>query len=255
MSSLFDDKITRGSRTSLQDQILAALLRKIDDGTYPPGSQLPTERQIAEALGVSLAPVRVAMKQLELSGHVERTQGRGTFVVERPVRYELQLMSSSTDSLRRAGVPFSVEVVDQSISSPSAEVSAQLGLSPEGTAFHLVRVVTVRSQAAILLESWVSQDFMGDIVGDEIFDRGESLYGLLAKNGAVQRRASGRVNIHYASVWEADLLGIAFGTPLLALNSVNYDVDDRPIDWSRSLYDPARFALEMDRVSDTDESK
>src|SRR6478609_3517183 len=171
MSELPPFKVTRGSRVTLQDQILRAILQKIDDGTYGPGDRLPTERQIAEAMGVSLAPVRVAMKQLELSGHVERTQGRGTFVVERPVQYELRLMSSSTDSLRRAGVPFSVEVVDQSIGAPPAAAAAKLALEADEPAFHLLRVVAVRSRPAILLESWIAQQYLGDVVDDEIFDQ------------------------------------------------------------------------------------
>lgn len=248
MSDLSHLKVTRGSRVSLQDQILRALLQKIHDGTYGPGDRLPTERQIAEAMGVSLAPVRVAMKQLELSGHVQRTQGRGTFVVERPVQYELRLMSSSTDSLRRAGVPFSVEVVDQSIGTPPADVAEKLSLAAEETAFHLLRVVAVRSRPAILLESWVAQQYLGEIVDDEIFDRGESLYGILAKNGVVQQHASGQVSIGYASETEADLLAMPFGTPLLDLTSITYDSAGHPIDCSRGLYDPGRFSLEMDQA-------
>jgi GntR family transcriptional regulator len=246
MSLDFEGAVTRGSRASLQDQILRALLRRIDDGSYSPGDRLPTERQIAEAMGVSLAPVRVAMRQLELSGYVERTQGRGTFVLERPVQYELRLMSSSTDSLRRAGVPFSIDVVDQSTTTPPSDVAERLALEPDEAAFHLLRVVTVRTRPAILLESWVARRFVDGLEDDTIFDRGESLYGVLAKNGVVQRRAAGQVGIRYASDSEADLLGMPFGTPLLELSSVTFDVDDRPIDSSRGLYDPTRFTLEMD---------
>lgn len=246
MTDVTQFKVTRGSRVSLQDQILRALLEKIDDGTYGPGDRLPTERQIAEAMGVSLAPVRVAMKQLEQSGHVERTQGRGTFVVERPVQYELRLMSSSTDSLRRAGVAFFVEVVDQSLATPPAEVAAKLALEADEPVFHLLRVVEVRTRPAILLESWVSRVFMGELVDDAIFDQGESLYGALAKNGVVQQRASGQVGICYATQWEAELLAMPFGSPLLDLTSVTYDPAGRPVDCSRGLYDPSRFSLEMD---------
>lgn len=243
---IFKGAVTRGSQVSLQDQILRALVRSIEDGTYGPGDQLPTERKIAEAMGVSLAPVRVAMRQLELSGHVERSQGRGTFVIEGPVRYELRLMSSSTDSLRRAGVPFTVEVVDQSIAAPPPQVAADLRLGSEDPAFHLLRVVAVRSRPAILLESWVSTQYVGDLFDDEIFDRGESLYRMLSKNGVVQHRASGQISIRRVSESEADLLGMAFGTPMLELTSITFDAEGLPIDCSRGLYDSGRFSLEMD---------
>ncbi len=180
-------KIVRGSRISLQDQILRAIVKDVEDGTLRPGDQLPPERALAEATGASLAPVRAALKQFELAGYLTRTQGRGTFVAERPVQYELRLMSSSTDSLRRAGVTFEVDVVDQSIAIPPAEAAKRLNLEPQSSAFHLLRVVTVRDAPSILLESWVGEAFMGDLVNDEIFDRGGSLYGALRKNGVEQR--------------------------------------------------------------------
>lgn len=239
-------KIVRGSRVSLQDQILRAIVKDIEDGSLRPGDQLPTERNLAELTGASLAPVRAALKQLELAGYVTRTQGRGTFVAERPVQYELRLMSSSTDSLRRAGVTFSVEVVDQSIATPPAEVAKRLDLDPKTEVFHLLRVVTVRESPSILLESWVGEPFLGDLVDDDIFDRGGSLYGALNKNGVEQRRAAGQVSVHKLLDWEADLLAMPFGTPLLALTSVTYTADGTAIDWSRGLYDSARFSLEMD---------
>jgi GntR family transcriptional regulator len=239
-------KIVRGSRISLQDQILRAIVKDIEGGNLLPGDRLPTERGLAEATGASLAPVRAALKQLELAGYVIRTQGRGTFVAERPVRYELRLMSSSTESLRRAGVTFSVDVVDQSIAIPPASAAESLNLEPQTTAFHILRVVTVRDAPSILLESWVGEAFMGDLVNDDIFDRGGSLYGALKKNGVEQRRALGQVSIHKLLESEADLLGMSFGAPLLALTSVTYTGDGTPIDWSRGLYDSARFSLEMD---------
>lgn len=239
-------KIVRGSRISLQDQILRAIVKDIEDGTLRPGDRLPPERNLAELTGASLAPVRAALKQLEMAGYVTRTQGRGTFVTERPVQYELRLMSSSTDSLRRAGVAFTVDVVDQSIGVPPVEVTERLGLEPQSAAFHLLRVVTVRDAPSILLESWVAEAFIGDLVNDDIFDRGGSLYGALTKNGVEQRRAAGQVTIHNLLEWEADLLGVPFGTPVLALTSVTFTADGTPIDWSRGLYDSARFSLEMD---------
>ena len=197
-------------------------------------------------MGASLAPVRVALEQLEQIGYIERTQGRGTFVLEKPVHYELRLMSSSTESLRRAGVDFQVDVVDQSVAVPPADVAEQLEVDADESAFHLLRVVTVRNRPSILLESWIGRDFMGDLVGDDIFDRGGSLYAVLNKNGVVQARATGEVRIHNTLDWESDLMGIAFGSPLLLLKSSTFTAEGRPIDASRSLYDSSRFSFELD---------
>ena len=49
-----------------------------------PGSRLPTERQLAESLGVTRTSVRRALMVLEAEGRISREVGRGTFLREEP---------------------------------------------------------------------------------------------------------------------------------------------------------------------------
>ena len=53
-------------------------------GEYPPGSRLPSERQLAEQLDVSRPTVREALRILEEEGQITRRVGIGTFVSEVP---------------------------------------------------------------------------------------------------------------------------------------------------------------------------
>lgn len=53
----------------------------IESGTFQAGDRLPSERQLAEALGVSRVAVREALKVLESAGRVAIRRGAGTFVV------------------------------------------------------------------------------------------------------------------------------------------------------------------------------
>lgn len=65
-------------------RIAADLRQKIADGTYPPGSRLPTIRELAETYDVSEEPVRTALRTLEDEGWTEGQQGKGVFVSARP---------------------------------------------------------------------------------------------------------------------------------------------------------------------------
>src|SRR5215467_14297483 len=47
-----------------------------------PGDKLPSERELAETLGVSRSSIRDAIRSLELMGLVEPRQGAGTIVCE-----------------------------------------------------------------------------------------------------------------------------------------------------------------------------
>ena len=60
---------------------LATLLRgDILSGKLADGAQLESELQLAETYGVSVMPVRQALKSLEAEGLLMRQRGRGTFV-------------------------------------------------------------------------------------------------------------------------------------------------------------------------------
>ncbi len=75
------------SRDVLSDQIEDHLLQAILTGAYPPGSRI-VETRVARELGVSQAPVREALRDLEALGVVEITSFRGARV-RRPSKAEL----------------------------------------------------------------------------------------------------------------------------------------------------------------------
>ena len=64
----------RGIADDLQD--------RIHTGQYPPGSKLPTYREIAELYEVSQATAYRAVSLLADRGAVEGESGRGVFVVD-----------------------------------------------------------------------------------------------------------------------------------------------------------------------------
>lgn len=57
----------------------------IESRAIPPGSRLPNELELAEAMGVSRGTVRAALSLLQQQGLLWRRQGIGTFVSEMPM--------------------------------------------------------------------------------------------------------------------------------------------------------------------------
>jgi DNA-binding FadR family transcriptional regulator len=66
----------------LYRQIADQLRQLIDDGEYSVGSRLPTERELAEKLGVSRPTVREALIALEVEGRLRIRVGSGIYVIE-----------------------------------------------------------------------------------------------------------------------------------------------------------------------------
>jgi GntR family transcriptional repressor for pyruvate dehydrogenase complex len=61
-------------------EIVEQLKNMMSDGELKPGNKLPSERDMAESLGVSRASVREALTALEAMGILDMRPGEGTFV-------------------------------------------------------------------------------------------------------------------------------------------------------------------------------
>lgn len=61
-------------------QAESALIAAILDGSFPPGSTLPAERQLAVQLGVTRPPLREAIQRLARDGWLTVAQGKPTLV-------------------------------------------------------------------------------------------------------------------------------------------------------------------------------
>jgi DNA-binding FadR family transcriptional regulator len=67
----------------LYQQVADSLRKQIQSGAMPPGSRLPSEKVLAQQLGVSRPTVREAMIALEIAGLVEIRTGSGSYVRQR----------------------------------------------------------------------------------------------------------------------------------------------------------------------------
>ncbi|MGW6917868.1 GntR family transcriptional regulator [Kitasatospora sp. NPDC054939] len=65
---------------ALHKQVAVAMRQAIAAGEWPPGTQLPTETDLAQKYGVSRPTVRLAVAALRGEGLLDVKQGRGTFV-------------------------------------------------------------------------------------------------------------------------------------------------------------------------------
>ncbi|MFZ5790932.1 MAG: FadR/GntR family transcriptional regulator [Pseudomonadota bacterium] len=81
-----------------RDRSVEKLTRFLAGGRYPPQSQLPPERELAQMLGLSRSALREGLEILEAEGRIWRHVGKGTFVGGRPVEgsVNLGLLSAMT---------------------------------------------------------------------------------------------------------------------------------------------------------------
>lgn len=84
-------------REPISSEVAQILVRHLLGGDYQPGQRLPSERMLAESLGVGRSVVREALKSLTLLGLVQVRPGDGTYLQSRgsdllPVSFEWGLL-------------------------------------------------------------------------------------------------------------------------------------------------------------------
>ncbi|KVQ61106.1 hypothetical protein WT22_16810 [Burkholderia territorii] len=94
----------------ISEEINAQIRQQIASGALPPGSRLPTERELAEQFAVSRMAVREGMRTLESAGLVVLKKGRhgGAFVTETSAKLISQQIHDMLE-LGRATLPMLME--------------------------------------------------------------------------------------------------------------------------------------------------
>jgi len=88
----------------LYQQIIDGLKRDISEGRLPAGTPLPSFRQLAEQLMVSLITVKRAYEELEREGIIYRRQGLGTFVAENGDDRSRRIKAQRAEQLMREAI-------------------------------------------------------------------------------------------------------------------------------------------------------
>lgn len=146
----------------LYQDLAQKLLAEIAAGTWPVGSRLPAERDLAQTYAVSRPTVREAIIALEVRGLVEVRIGAGTYVVKLPGNEKLANFDVSAIELTEARLLFegeaaalaATQITDGEIAEIAALVDAiaRENHAPEGTvqadeAFHLAIARATRNTA------------------------------------------------------------------------------------------------------------
>ena len=75
--------ISRSDGRPMYLQIMEQIRRRIAAGDWPPGTQMPSIRQLAVALRVSVITVKRAYRELEQQGAIVTRHGKGSVVAPR----------------------------------------------------------------------------------------------------------------------------------------------------------------------------
>jgi GntR family transcriptional regulator len=236
--------ISRGSPVPLHHQLRQVLQDQIERGSLRPGQQIPHERQYAEHLGISLAPVRQALLDLVRQGYLHRVRGKGTFVRDDKVTEKISLLGSFTDSLRSQGIEPAFTVTCAQNQSPPRDVRDAFDTKPRRL-FRLDRLASVADGPLALLTAWLDPARFPDLGAQDF--AAVPLYATLERLYGVQMgRALSTIEVVQVRDDEAALLQLTPGASALQVQGTTFDQDDRATEVSRVLYRADRFTFSLE---------
>jgi GntR family transcriptional regulator len=194
------------------------------------GQELPSERKLSEALGISRVTVRRALDELARDGRLRRRQGAQTRVVERVQKALSKVTGFSEELLARGSRPGHRWLSRQTVLPMPSEALA-LGLSAQDHVVRLVRIRTADDQPLAIERAVIPQSILPD--GGLV---GHSLYEVLRSLKAEPVRGAQRIRAGIMTPEEATLLDADAGAPLLIIERRCYLADGRPVEFTETRY-------------------
>lgn len=213
-------------------------LRRLIERDLQVGTQLPNERELSVLYGVSRITIRQALAGLELDGYVERRQGAGTFVSDRPkvVQHDFGLTTPWKERFAAGGhTAASVALREDDEPQPWELVRLLPDSSRCAPVRHFKRAHQVDGRPIGITDSWINLDRVPDIAGTELVD------GSMSKTLATQFGITNVTWDHFLEVGvatqeDAAELRTTVGAPVILVWSASHSPDGALVETSRTLW-------------------
>jgi len=235
-------------RQPLYYQLKSLIEERIESGQWPPGAQLPSERELCDQFKISRITVRQAIAELVVEGRLTRAHGRGTFVASRVEQRLSHLTGFTQDMQARKQQPGSRVLQLETVPAPPP-VARSLRLQAAEPVVLLKRLRLADGEPMAVETAYLPDHLCHDLLKEKFEDR--SLYKLLKeKFDIVSARAEQQLRSVACPATEAKLLGIRTGSPVLHIYRTTFNRENLPFEHVESFYrgDKYVFYAELNHV-------
>lgn len=228
-------------------QIEEQLKQQIQQGDFPIGTSIPSERELSERFLVSRMTVRQSITNLVNDGLLYREKGRGTFVASPKVEQPLNGLTSFTEDMESRGMVPSSKLIGFDILEPESDVAQELRLGEGDQVYFVERIRFADDKPMAIERTYLPVKQFPDLT-EKSFQG--SLYAVIENKQQLKiSHATQRMEAGLVKKEDAVLLQIQAPAAVLLIERISFLEGDLPFEVVRSTYraDRYKFTTEIQR--------
>jgi GntR family transcriptional regulator len=236
---LFEAIAPEAAGMPLYRVVKRSLLNAIESGSCPPGETLPSETDIANAMGVSIGTLRRAVDELAAEHILVRRQGRGTFVATHGAdRFLYQFFHvERADGVREVPV---VDVVSFERLRAEAEPAEALKLRLGEPVIQIENRLQLQGEPVIYERLTLPSALFKGLTEKRVREWPGTVYQLYQSDfGITVLRAKERARAGAADRNAVRVLSLTLGQPVMQVRRTALTFGDRPVEHRISIINTA----------------
>lgn len=226
--------------TPKYQQIFSELRAQIQNGTYKPGSYLPSENELMQLCSASRDTIRKALNQLAAGGLIQKEKGKGSLVLENDsIAFPVSGLTSFKElqnSSMHSSVVTHVESFEEK--KPDARIQEKLNMQ-DGNIYEVRRVREIDGERIIYDHDFLNASL---IPGLRPENAANSIYEYIEKDlGKKVSFARKEITVVPATREDRELLDLAEYDLLVSVKSYNFLEDASLFCYTESRHRPDKF--------------
>ena len=221
-------------------QIAENLLERITTGDLSPNERLPSERELSKTLKVSRMTLRAALRVLDNKGLLIRRPGDGTYIAQPKVERQAGKLVPFTEGMHLRGYQTGAKIIAFEEREAKKSAASQLKIAISTPVYHIQRLRFIKKDP-VMLEEFIVPIYRFpnleryDLEIRSFYEIAENEYGIRIYQAQQSLEAVS------ATEFEAELLKVLLGAPLMLERRQAFDLDSHPIEYGQDLYRGDRF--------------
>ncbi len=243
--SLFSEMthlIDKSSPVPLYFQISEAMSDGIKKKHLPANTRIPPEDQLAQVFGVSKMTMRQALGKLVEDGILIRKKGSGTFISEKKIEREATQLVGFYEDITKKGLTPSSRVIERKLIRNDAKLMDKLNLEKGEEVTKIIRVRLADEIPLAVNYAFIPEKYCPGLLEEDL---SEGSLSALVEEKYHLSVAYAVQNLHAAKAnrYEASLLQMPVGDPVLAMERTMYNAEKWPLCHFENFFRGDKYAF------------